>query len=213
MGNSPELGHRAIWRTAEATAADCLTCSTNQSSQFHALVALLHSRAFSTHKALLPCTLLCALTAALPCLLPHSRARRAPALSCLQHAQGCLALYALLRFYSCTHVPAARTKLSCLVRSLAPSAALTCPLHAQALLPCALPCALSCTHVPAARTGSLALCAPLRLLVDSRAGAGDDGNQPRAPAASKHCSSCSVTRLAGLITYLNLQPQPDPSAP
>ena len=141
MGNSPELGHRAIWRTAEATAADCLTCSTNQSSQFHALVALLHSRAFSTHKALLPCTLLCALTAALPCLLPHSRARRAPALSCLQHAQGCLALYALLRFYSCTHVPAARTKLSCLVRSLAPSAALTCPLHAQALLPCALPCA------------------------------------------------------------------------
>jgi hypothetical protein len=140
MGNSPEPGHRAIWRTAEATAADCLTCFTNQSSQFlHALFARLHSRAVSTHKALLPCTLLCALTAALPCPLLHSRARRAPALSCLQHAQGCLALYALLRSYSCTCVPAARTKRSSSVRSLAPSAALTCLLHAQALVPCALP--------------------------------------------------------------------------
>ena len=142
MGNSPELRHKAIWRTAEATAADCLTCFTNQSSQFLlALVALLHSRAFSTHKALLPCTLLCALTAALPCLLPHSRARRAPALSrafsthkavlpctlfcaltaaltCQPHAQSSLALYAPLRpqLHSrarCTH------RLSCLVRFLA----------------------------------------------------------------------------------------------
>ena len=158
MGNSPELGHRAIWRTAEATAADCLTCFTNQSSQFlHALVALLHSRAFSTHKALLPCTLLCALTAALTCLLPHSRARRAPAL----------------------HVPLARTRQSCPVRSsaLLQLHSRACCTH-KALLPCTLPCALSCTHVPAARTGSLALCTPLRLLVDTRAGAraGDDGD-------------------------------------
>jgi len=44
----------------------------------------LHSRACCTHKALLPCTLLCALTAALTCLL---------------HAQGSLALYAPLRSF------------------------------------------------------------------------------------------------------------------
>ena len=49
----------------------------------------------------------------------HSRARRAPALTCLQHAQGSFALYAPLRSYSSTHVPAARTRLSCPVRSLA----------------------------------------------------------------------------------------------
>ena len=167
MGNSPEPGHRAIWRTAEATAADCLTCFTNQSSQFLlALVALLHSRAFSTHKALLPCTLLCALTAALSCLLPHSRARRAPALTCLLHAQGFLALYALLRSYSCAHVPAARTRLSCPVRS-APSAALTCPLHAQGFLALyALLRSYSCTHVPAARTR---LSCPVRSLALFRA--------------------------------------------
>ena len=179
MGNSPELGHRAIWRTAEATAADCLTCFTNQSSQFLlALVALLHSRAFSTHKALLPCTLLCALTAALSCLLPHSRARRAPALSrafsthkavlpctlfcaltaaltCQPHAQSSLALYALLR----------------------PQLHFTCPLHAQALLPCALPCSCLLTlvlvHVPATTAISRA--------------------PPLPPSTA---SSCSVTRLA-----------------
>ena len=94
----------------------------------------------------------------------HSRACcRTPVLAALLHS----------------HVPLARTRLSCPVRSSA-----LLQLHSRAsrthkaLLPCTLPCALSCTHVPAARTGSLALCAPLRLLVDTRAGAraGDDGN-------------------------------------
>ena len=67
------------------------------------LAALLHFRAFSTHKAVMPCTLSCALNAALACLL---------------HAQSALALCAPLRpqLHSracCTH------RLSCLVRFLA----------------------------------------------------------------------------------------------
>ena len=115
----------------------------------------------------------------------HSRARRAPALTCLQHAQGSFALYAPLRSHSgtpvpaaalpcsprsCTLVPSARTRLSCPVRSpaLLQLHSRACCTH-KALLPCTLPCALSCTHVPAARTGSLALCAPLRPQLHSRA--------------------------------------------
>ena len=92
----------------------------------------------------------------------HSRARRAPALTCLQHAQGSFALYAPLRSYSsthvpadaltcsprsCTHVPAARTRLSCPVRSsaLLQLHSRACCTH-KALLPCTLPCALSSPH-------------------------------------------------------------------
>jgi hypothetical protein len=121
------------------------------------LAALLHSRAFSTHKVFLPCTLFCALTAALTCLL---------------HEQGSLALYVLRpQLHSrarCTHKAFLPCTLFCAL-----TAALTCLLHAQgslalyalrpqlhsrarcthkALLPCTLPCALSCTHVPLART-------------------------------------------------------------
>ena len=77
----------------------------------------------------------------------HSRARRAPALTCLQHAQGSFALYAPLRSYSCTHVPAARTRLSCPVRSsaLLQLHSRACCTH-KAVLPCTLPCALSSPH-------------------------------------------------------------------
>ena len=105
----------------------------------------LRSRACCTNKALLPCTF-CALSCT---HVPAARTRlscpvRSSALLQL-HSRACCTHKALLPCtlcaLSCTHVPAARTKLSCLVRSLAPSAALTCPLHAQALLPCALPCA------------------------------------------------------------------------
>ena len=112
----------------------------------------------------------------------HSRARRAPALTCLQHAQGSFALYAPLRSYSsthvpadaltcsprsCTHVPAARTGLSCPVRSCALTAALTCLLHAQGSLALYAPLrSYSCTHVPAARTR---LSCPVRSLALFRA--------------------------------------------
>ena len=165
MGNSPELGHRAIWRTAVPTAADCLTCSTNQSSQFlhatHTANAVTRSSRFCTHVPLARTRLFCPVRSS-ALSQQHSRACcRTPVLAALLHS----------------HVPLARTRLSCPVRSsaLLQLHSRACRTH-KALLPCTLPCALSCTHVPAARTGSLALCAPLRLLVDTRAGAraGDD---------------------------------------